>query len=87
MEACRRLAPGERAEREQKNRGSREEIIGVTSTQWGIITAAGSAISIVSKILLVGKLLDRFGRRRILLATTDQTYSPILFFIRCGMFV
>jgi MFS family permease len=63
-----------------------EEIIGVTSTQWGIITAAGSAISIVSKILLVGKLLDKFSRRKILLATTASDVFTYLLFIRCGMF-
>jgi len=64
-----------------------EEIIRVTSTQWGIITAVGSAISIVSKILIVGKLLDKFGRRKILLATTASDVFTYLLFIRCGMFV
>ena len=63
-----------------------EEIIGVTSTQWGIITAAGSAISIVSKILLVGKLLDRFSRRKILLATTALDVFTYLLFIHCRLF-
>ncbi len=64
-----------------------KEIIGVTTTQWGIITAVGSAISIVSKILIVGKMLDRFSRRKILLATTASDIFTYLLFIRCGMFV
>ena len=64
-----------------------EEVIGVTSTQWGIITATGSAISIASKILVVGKLLDKFSRRKILLATTALDIFTYLLFIRCGMFV
>ncbi|MCK4439999.1 MFS transporter [Candidatus Bathyarchaeota archaeon] len=64
-----------------------QEIIGVTSTQWGIITAAGSAISIMSKILIVGKLLDKFSRRKILLATTALDVFTYLLFIRCGMFI
>jgi DHA1 family tetracycline resistance protein-like MFS transporter len=64
-----------------------EEIIGITSTQWGIITAVGSAISIMSKILVVGRLLDKFSRRKILLATTASDMFTYLLFIRCGMFV
>jgi len=64
-----------------------EEIIGVTSTQWGIVTAAGSAISILSKILVVGKLLDKFGRRKVLLATTASDILTYILFIRCGMFL
>ncbi len=63
------------------------EIIGVTSTQWGIIIGLGSAIGIVSKIILVGKLLDKFGRRKILLATTASDVFTYLLFIRCGLFV
>jgi len=63
-----------------------EEIIGVTSTQWGIITAVGSTISIVSKILVVSKLLDKFSRRKILLATTASDTLTYLLFICCGMF-
>ena len=63
-----------------------EEIIRVTSTQWGIITAIGSTISIVSKILIVGKLLDKFSRRKILLVTTALDTLTYLLFIRCGMF-
>jgi len=64
-----------------------EKTIGVTSTQWGIITAVGSAIGIVSKILIVGKLLDKFGRRKILLATTASDVFTYVLFIRCGMFM
>jgi len=64
-----------------------EEIIGVTSTQWGIVIGVGSAISIASKILIVGKLLDKFSRRKILLATTALDIFTYLLFIRCGMFI
>ncbi len=64
-----------------------EEIIGISSTQWGIIIGIGSAIGIVSKILIVGKLLDKFSRRKILLATTALDAFTYLLFIRCGMFV
>ena len=63
------------------------EIIGITSTQWGIIIGVGSAISITSKILIVGKLLDKFSRRKILLATTALDTFTYLLFIRCGMFI
>jgi len=64
-----------------------EKTIGVTSTQWGVITAVGSAIGIVSKILVVGRLLDKFGRRKILLATTASDVFTYVLFIRCGMFL
>ncbi len=64
-----------------------EEIIGITSTQWGIITGLSSAISVLSKILLVGKMLDRFSRRKILLATTAFDTFTYLLFIRSGAFI
>jgi MFS family permease len=63
------------------------DIIGITSTQWGIIIAIGSAISIISKILLVGRLLDRFSRRTILLIITALDMFTYILFVRCGMFI
>jgi len=63
-----------------------EEVIGLSSTEWGIIIAVGSAISIGSKILIVGKMLDKFGRRKVLLATTASDVFTYLLFIQCGMF-
>jgi len=63
-----------------------EKIIGLTSSEWGIVIAVGSAISIISKTLLVGKMLDKFGRRKVLLATTASDIFTYLLFIRCGMF-
>ena len=41
----------------------------------------------MSKILIVGKLLDRFSRRRILLVTTALDIFTYVLFIRCGMFI
>jgi len=63
------------------------DIIGITFAQWGIIIAIGSTISIVSKILLVGRLLDRFSRRTILLIITALDMFTYILFIHCGMFV
>jgi MFS family permease len=64
-----------------------ERTIGVTSTQWGIIMAVGSAISIISKILIVGRFLDQFSRRKILLAITALDVPTYVIFIHCGMFI
>ncbi len=63
-----------------------EEVIGITSLQWGIITAVGSAISITSKILIVGRMLDQFSRRKILLTVTALDIFTYVTFIYCGMF-
>lgn len=64
-----------------------KKIIGVTPTQWGVITAVGSAISMASKILIVGRLLDKTSRRKILLAITALDVFTYIIFIHCGMFV
>ena len=63
-----------------------KQVISITSTQWGIITAAGSTISIITKLVIVGRLLDKFSRRKILLAITALDISTYLLFIYCGMF-
>jgi len=63
-----------------------KEMIGLTSTEWGIAIGVGSAIGLGSKILVVGKLLDKFGRRKILLVTTGLDIFTYLLFIRSGMF-
>ncbi|MGD8565027.1 MAG: MFS transporter [Candidatus Bathyarchaeota archaeon] len=64
-----------------------EQVIGISSTQWGIITAVGSSISIGTKLAIVGRLLDKFSRRKILLAVTALDISTYLLFINCGMFL
>ncbi|UCE96135.1 MAG: MFS transporter [Candidatus Bathyarchaeota archaeon] len=64
-----------------------EEKIGLVSAQWGIITSLGSAIGIASKILVVGKLLDKFSRRKILLVIIALDAFTYIFFIRCGSFM
>lgn len=64
-----------------------QEVIGLTSAQWGIVVGCGSIVSISSKIVLVGKLLDRISRRKVLLATTALDVFTYLLFISCGMFI
>ncbi|RJS84751.1 MFS transporter, partial [Candidatus Bathyarchaeota archaeon] len=63
-----------------------EEEIGLTSTQWGIITAAGNVVSLIFKFLVVGSILDRFQRRMVLLAVLAFDSFNYLLFIFCRSF-
>ena len=63
-----------------------EEEIGLTSTEWGTIIAAGNAVSLVFKLLVVGRILDRFQRKKVLLVVlTFDSFSYFLF-IFCRSF-
>ena len=63
-----------------------EETIGLTSTEWGIVTVAGSIIALVTKLLIVGKTLDKLGRRKVLLAIIALDTFTYVLFIRCVNF-
>jgi len=63
-----------------------EGVIGLTSTEWGAVTVTGSIISLVTKLLIVGRTLDRFGRRRVLLTIIAFDTFTYLLFIRCVNF-
>jgi MFS family permease len=63
-----------------------KEEIGLTSTEWGIIIAAGNIVSIVSKLAVVGRVLDKFQRRRVLLAVLALDSFNYVLFILCRGF-
>jgi MFS family permease len=58
------------------------EIIGLTSSEWGAITVAGSIIAMGVKLLIVGKILDKLGRRKVLLTIIALDTFTYLLFIR-----
>ena len=63
-----------------------EEEIGLTSTEWGTIIATGNAVSLIFKLLVVGRILDRFQRKKVLLVVlTFDSFSYFLF-IFCRSF-
>jgi len=64
-----------------------EEIIGLTSTEWGAIAVIGSVIAMAMKLLIVGKTLDKLGRRKVLLAIIALDTFTYLLFIQCMDFV
>jgi len=64
-----------------------EEEIGLVPSQWGVIIAVGNVISLLMKSLVVGWVLDRFGRRSVLLAVLAFDTSTYLLFILCRDFV
>ncbi len=63
-----------------------EETIGLTSTEWGAVTVIGSIINVVMKLLIVGRTLDKLGRRKILLTIIALDTFTYLLFIRCVNF-
>ena len=63
-----------------------EEEIGLTSTEWGTIIAAGNIVSLTFKLLVVGRILDRFQRKKVLLVVLALDSFNYLLFIFCGSF-
>lgn len=64
-----------------------EKIIGLSSAQWGAIIVAGSIVSLTLKMLVVGKILDRFERRKVLLTVIAFDTLTYLLFIHCKNFI
>ena len=64
-----------------------KKIIGLSSAQWGAIIVAGSIISLTLKIVVVGKILDRFERRKVLLTVIAFDTLTYLLFIHCKNFI
>ena len=60
-----------------------ETFIGLTSTEWGAVIIAGNIIGLGMKITLVGRVLDKFGRRKVLLVIMIPNVFTYLLFIRC----
>lgn len=63
-----------------------KEEIGLTSTEWGTIIAAGNIVSLIFKLLVVGKVLDRFQRRKVLLAILMFDSFNYVLFVSCRDF-
>jgi len=64
-----------------------EGAIGLSSTEWGAVIVVGSIISIALKIFIVGKILDRYGRRKVLLIIIASDTLTYLLFINCKNFI
>ena len=62
------------------------ERIGLSSTEWGAIIIVGSIGSIVLKMFIVGKILDSYGRRKVLLTIIAFDTLTYLLFINCKGF-
>jgi len=59
-----------------------KEEIGLTSTEWGTIIVAGNIVSLLFKLFLVGRVLDKFQRRKVLLMIlTFDSFNYVLFIL------
>ena len=63
-----------------------KEEIGLTSTEWGTIIVAGNIVGLLFKLFLVGRLLDRFQRRKVLLTILALDSFNYVLFILCNDF-
>ncbi len=64
-----------------------EGAIGLSSTEWGAIIVVGSIISMALKMFIVGKILDSYGRRKVLLIIVAADTLTYLLFINCKNFI
>ena len=64
-----------------------EGAIGLSSTEWGAVIIVGSIVSIALKMFMVGKILDRYGRRKVLLIIIASDTLTYLLFINCKSFI
>ena len=63
-----------------------KEEIGLTSTEWGTIIIAGNIVSLLFKLAVVGRVLDKFQRRKVLLAILALDSFNYILFILCRDF-
>jgi len=63
-----------------------KEEIRLTSTEWGIIIVAGNIVSLLLKLIVVGRVLDKFQRRKVLLAILTLDSFNYILFILCRDF-
>ncbi len=63
------------------------ETIGLSSTEWGTAIIVGSVISLALKMFVVGRVLDSYGRRKILLIIIAFDTLTYLLFINCRNFI
>jgi MFS family permease len=63
-----------------------QEEIGLTSTEWGTVIVAGNIVSLLFKLVVVGRVLDKFQRRKVLLAILAFDSFNYILFILCRDF-
>jgi len=64
-----------------------EEEIGLSSSQWGTIIALGNVADLTLKAYIVGKILDRFKRKKVLLVILALSAIVYPAFISCKAFI
>ncbi|RLI36581.1 hypothetical protein DRO55_03250 [Candidatus Bathyarchaeota archaeon] len=63
-----------------------EEEIGLTSSEWGTVIAVGNVVGLAFKLFAVGRILDRFHRKRVLLTILMLDSTTYILFIMCRSF-
>ncbi len=62
------------------------KVIGITPTQWGLIMLISGALRIVLTIP-IGSLVDKYGRRRLILSGIAVSVLPVFLFVHCTTFI